>query len=142
MKRKSKRKLWTVPKRKSKNAAKNVPKSIAKNVAKRLSDIYYSPKHPASFSNVGKLWLAAGKKIPKKDINEWLMGQYTYTRHKPIRHVFPRNCYNLNNIDQLWESDLIIFPAHYAEHNDGVKYVLCKLLIHTCIQTFFSNIFF
>lgn len=90
----------------------------------KLSKIYYTPDHPASFSNVNKLWLATGKKIPKKTITEWLIAQDTYTRHKPRRTHFRRNCYILNNIDQLWESDLIIMPPDYAEHNDGVKYIL------------------
>lgn len=92
--------------------------------AKQLSKIYYDPEHPASFSNVNKLQLATGKKIPKKAISEWLLSQDTYTRHKPLRKNFRRNCYVLDNIDQLWETDLIVMPAEYAEHNDGVKYVL------------------
>lgn len=107
-----------------------------KSVPKQLAEIYYTPKHPASFSNVKKLRAATGKKISKKAITDWLIGQNTYTRHKPIRKKFPRNCYILNNIDQLWESDLIVFPTAYNEHNDGVRYILGKFLTYT------GNIFF
>lgn len=95
-------------------------------VANKLSRIYYDPKHQAGFSNANKLWIATGKKIPKKAIIEWLIGQDTYTRHKPRRLRFRRNCYMLTNIDETWESDLIILPDEYSTHNDGVKYVLCK----------------
>lgn len=93
-------------------------------VPRQLSKIYYDPKHPASFSNVDKLWLATNKKISKKKIKEWLSGQETYTRHKPIRRKFRRSCYFLENLDSFWETDLLIMPNDYAEHNDGVKYVL------------------
>lgn len=91
---------------------------------RELSKIYYDTSHPASFSNVNKLWLATHKNIPKRVITEWLMAQDTYTRHRPKRENFRRNCYIVNNIDQLWEADLIVFPADFAQHNDGVKYIL------------------
>lgn len=90
----------------------------------QLSKIYYDPKHPASYSNTNKLWLATGRKIPKKTITNWLIGQETYTRHKPRRLHFQRNCYILSNIDELWESDLIVMPTHFSEHNGGTKYIL------------------
>lgn len=92
--------------------------------AKKLAKIYYDPEHSGSFSSVNRLWLAAGKKIPKKIVTEWLISQDTYTRHKARRVKFHRNHYILNNLDQYWESDLIVMPGHYAEHNDGVKYIL------------------
>lgn len=95
--------------------------------ANKLSKIYYDPKHSAGFSNVNKLWIATGKKIPKKSITQWLIGQDTYTRNKPRRIHFPRNCYLVTNIDETWESDLLIFPDQYSIDNDGVKYVLCKM---------------
>lgn len=95
-------------------------------ISKQLSAIYYDPKHPAGFSNLNKLWLATKKTIPKKTITNWLISQDTYTRHKPIRLHFPRNRYVVTNVDDLWEADLIVMPDRYAEHNDGIKYVLCK----------------
>lgn len=103
-------------------------------IEKQLSAIYYAVDHPASFSNVNKLWLATLKKIPKKAITEWLLKQDTYTRHKPLRKNFRRNCYILNNIDQLWEIDLIVFPPEYAQHNGDIKYILCKLIIPSFFQ--------
>lgn len=92
--------------------------------AKKLAKIYYDPSHHGSFSSVQRLWLAADKKIPRRVVTEWLISQDTFTRHKARRVKFRRNCYILNNIDQLWESDLIVMPAEYTEHNDGVRYIL------------------
>lgn len=97
---------------------------VSQSNAKKLAKIYYNPVHYASFSSVNKLWTATGKKIPKKIVTAWLLTQDTYTRHKPRRVKFRRNCYILNNIDDMWESDLIIMPPEYSEHNDGVKYIL------------------
>lgn len=94
------------------------------NVKKILEKIYYDPKHPASFSTVDKLYMAAGRKIPKKEVINWLISQDTYTRHKARRVHFPRNRYIITNINELYEADLAIFPEEYAKHNDGVKYLL------------------
>lgn len=91
---------------------------------KKLAKIYYTPSHPASFSTVEKLWQATDKKFSKKKINEWLQKQYTYTRHKPRRIHFRRNCYNISNIGDLWECDLAEFSTVYSTQNKGVKYLL------------------
>lgn len=91
---------------------------------KRLKEIYYDPKHPASFSTIEKLWQATGKKIPKKTVTEWLLGQDTYTRHQSRRVRFPRNRYVVFNIGQLYESDLAVFAEEFSKYNDGVKYLL------------------
>ena len=55
------------------------------------------------FSSVAKLVSAA--KSNKKNVEEWLSGQDTYTLHKPVRKRFPRNPY----IDDVWEIDLADF---------------------------------
>jgi len=51
--------------------------------------IYYVPKHTAGFSSAEKLVSAA--KRNKRNVEEWLSGQDTYTLHKPVRKRFPRN---------------------------------------------------
>jgi len=91
---------------------------------KQLKKIYYDPKHPASFSTIEKLWLATGKKIPKKTVTEWLLGQETFTRHQPRRVRFHRNRYVVFNIAQLYEADLAVFAEEFSKYNDGVKYLL------------------
>lgn len=86
------------------------------SIVKKLKKIYYDPKHPASFSTVDKLWNATDKKISKKAVTEWLLAQDTYTRHKPKRVRFQRNCYIVTNIAELYEADLGIFPEQYAKY--------------------------
>lgn len=95
---------------------------------KKLSKIYYTPSHPASFSSVNKLWLATNKKFSKNKILEWVQKQYTYTRHKPRRIHFRRNCYDITNIGDLWECDLAEFSADYSKENNGIKYLLGMIL--------------
>lgn len=104
-----------------------------RTIVKKLEKIYYNPKHSASFSTVDKLYKAAGREIPKKIVTEWLMGQATYTRHRPKRVRFQRNCYIVSNIAELYEADLGIFPEEYARYNDGVKYLL---LVIDCFSKF------
>lgn len=92
-----------------------------------LARIYYDPKHPAGFSNVNKLWLASKKKIPRKEIQEWLMKQECYTRHKSRRKSFPRRSYIIDNLDDLWEADLIVFEnGNLKKANDNICYILGK----------------
>lgn len=92
-----------------------------------LTKIYYNPNHPCSFSNSKKLWLACKKKIRKADINTWLKKQECYTIHKQRRKKFPRQSYIVDNIDDLWEIDLMVFENNALKNaNDGVCYILGK----------------
>lgn len=93
-------------------------------IAKKLAKIYYTPSHPAAFSTVNKLYMATNKEIPRKLITDWLASQDTYTLHKPMRKHFPRNCYSLTNIGELYECDLAVFSEAYSSHNKNVKYLL------------------
>ncbi len=103
---------------------KKINEKITPAIAKKLAQIYYSPSHPASFSSINKLWSATDKKISKKVVTEWLLGQDTYTLHKPRRIKFPRNHYNLSNIGDLWECDLAEFSEPYSSCNNDIKYLL------------------
>lgn len=105
----------------------NAGGKLSSSISKTLASIYYSTEHPAGFSNANKLWLATKKKIPKKIITEWLIDQDTYTLHKGVRKNFRRRHYILSNIGELWEADLIVYPEHYSQYNDDVKYVLGEL---------------
>jgi hypothetical protein len=68
-----------------------------------LSKIYHDPKHAPGLGSIAKLVKASKKKI--RDVQEWLSGQDTYTLHKPVGKRFPRNPYNVTNID-VWETEL------------------------------------
>lgn len=86
-----------------------------------LSKVYYDPKHPAGFSSVAKLVKASKNK--KRDVEEWLSGQNTYTLHRPVRKRFPRNPYTVTNIDDVWEMDLADLSS-LSKYNDRNKYLL------------------
>jgi len=47
------------------------------------------------------------KMIPKNKTIVWLESQDTYTLYKPLRRRYPRRFYNLYNIDDLWEADIM-----------------------------------
>lgn len=104
-----------------------------------LSKIYYDPKHPASFSNVQKLWLACDKLYSQSLIKNWLMQQECYTRHKPRLKKFPRKSYIVDNIDDLWEIDLMVFENQQLKRNNsGICYILGKKKIKLLL-TFFAQ---
>jgi transposase InsO family protein len=89
----------------------------------RLSSIYYDPKHPAAFSTLNALYDAVNRSISKDTIGLWLEKQKTYTLHRPKRKRFPRNFYNIDNIGDLWQTDLICWE-NLAKYNDDFKYIL------------------
>jgi hypothetical protein len=69
-----------------------------------LCKFYYDPQHNAGFGSVSKLVEASKNK--RKDVQQWLSSQDTYTLHKPVRKIFPRNAYTVPNLDDVWEIDL------------------------------------
>jgi len=90
-----------------------------------LGKAYYDPKHAAGFGSVAKL-VKAGK--TKRDVEERLSGQDTYTLHKPVRKRFPRNPYIVTNIDVVWEIDLAYF-SFLSKYDDKYKYFLNVIAI-------------
>ena len=86
-----------------------------------LGNVYYDSKHPANFRTVAKLVKATNNK--KKDVEEWLSSQNTYTLHKQVRKRFPRNPYTVTNIDDVWEMDLADLSS-LAKYNDKYKFLL------------------
>lgn len=89
-----------------------------------LKRLYYDPSEASSYSTVRKLEAASAKRGGAKDVvRDWLLRQDAYTLHKPVRKRFPRNPYTVNNIDDVWELDLVDL-ATLSQHNDGYKYLL------------------
>jgi len=86
-----------------------------------LGKVYYDPKHAAGFGSVAKLVKASKHK--KRDVEEWLAVQNTYTLHKPVRKRFPRNPYTVTNIDDVWEMDLADLSS-LSKYNDKYNYLL------------------
>ena len=92
-----------------------------------LKDIYYDPKHPASFAGPQKLYKVVkdeGKfNIGMYKIRKFLHNQESYGLHKPARRRFQRNHVVSAGKDDLWMADLIDM-VKYKDWNKGYKYIL------------------
>lgn len=88
-----------------------------------LAKIYYDPGNPASFSRAQHLIKAVNQRVNKKKIIPWLETQDSYTMHRPVRHRFPRRMYNVRNIDDVWEADLVDLRS-ISTYNDRYVYLL------------------
>jgi hypothetical protein len=90
-----------------------------------LRGLYYDPSKASSFANQQKLQSAVRQyckqhKSKPADIKAWLLKQDTYTLHRAVRKRFPRNPYTVNNINGVWESDLV--DVQGLTKYDGVKF--------------------
>ena len=101
-------------------------KSKAGEINKQsMKEVYYDPSQIEAFG--GKPWLQ--KRFTRKQVDEWLPSQLTYSLHKPIRKKFPTRAYRTAGIDDTWQMDLMeMIP--YAKINKGYKYIL------VCIDVF------
>ena len=70
------------------------------------SRLYYDPARPSACSNLTKFAKEVAKKN-KSDSRVRLEKQNGYTLHRPVRKRFARNPYNVNNVTELWECDLL-----------------------------------
>jgi len=94
-----------------------------------LSEIYYNPAHPASYSGPRKLYNAAkadGKKLTMRQIRAWLRGQEAYTLHRKMIRKFPRRRVVVSGVDSQWDVDLMDM-TNLSRYNDGVKFVLVAI---------------
>jgi hypothetical protein len=53
-------------------------------------------------------------------LKTFLEDQDAYTLHRPIRKRFPRNCYSVTNIMDVWETGF----QNLGKHNDHYKYLV------------------
>jgi len=82
-----------------------------------LRRLYTDPAAASAFSSLHKLQQAVRhapsskqqttKKKTPTQIKEWLETQDAYTLHRPLRKRFPRNPYTVNNINDVWELDIL-----------------------------------
>jgi transposase InsO family protein len=99
-------------------------------IDRQLSNLYYAPGDPAAYGGVERLYTRAHElKMPitRGQVRQFLAKQYTYTLHKPVRHIFKRNQTLVHHKDQQWQADLAIMDT-LAGQNDGYRYIL------TCID--------
>lgn len=94
-----------------------------------LFKAYYDPNSTVAFSSCDRLFnfmKKNGIQGSKSDVIDWLQNQQTYTLHKERRVKFNRNHYNITNIDDLWEMDLIDMQK-FSRNNNGHKYILAVI---------------
>lgn len=95
-----------------------------------LFKLYYTPSSPAAYSSCDRLYTYIKQntsyRVKKKFIKEWLSKQQTYTMHKNRRIRFKRCHYNVSNIDDLWEMDLIDIQQ-ISRKNKGCRYILAVI---------------
>ena len=98
-----------------------------------LSNVYYDPKRPGSFSGLENLYRDVKEegryRLTRKQIREWLMKQDSYTLHKPVQRKFKRNRVLVGGIDEQWQMDLADMQS-LMKYNDGYRYLL------VCIDVF------
>ena len=94
-----------------------------------MEEKYGVPEHPASLGGIDKFYKALDKKIPKKQIAEYLQGVDAYTLHKPARTKFPTNRVIVYGMNAQFQADLVDV-RNLKRYNDGYQYIL------TCIDVF------
>lgn len=95
-----------------------------------LFEVYYSHNSPGAFSSAERLYNFVKNNytidVSRKTVTEWLQKQNTYTLHRNRRIRFKRNHYNITNIDDLWEMDLIDVQK-ISHNNKGKKFILAVI---------------
>lgn len=91
-----------------------------------LKNIYFNPKHPASFGSIDKLYKAAKNKnkfITRLKVKKFLQSQPAYIYHRQRRINYPTAKTYAGSPDEVWQIDLTTL-IHLADENDGIKYLL------------------
>jgi len=87
-------------------------KKKKQRAANGYENLYYNPSHEAGYAGAHKLLRvnAKGKilsEAEKRRVYEWLSNQDAYTLHRPVKRKFSRLMYDVKNIDDVWECDLM-----------------------------------
>lgn len=101
-----------------------------KNIEDLLFELYYSTNEPTAYSSCERLYKYIKNntkfRVKKDFIKNWLNTQRTYSLHKNRVLRFNRAAYNITNIDDLWEIDLIDVQQ-ISRQNRGFKYILAVI---------------
>ena len=88
-----------------------------------LKSIYFDAKNPASFSGVSKVWklIKSDGKVSRKELEQWLLEQDTYTSYFPVNRKFRRPKTISPYVDAIWGSDVAYMLA-FADSNEQYSY--------------------
>ena len=87
----------------------------------KFRQVYYDPSRPGSYGGVKALWKEVGGK--KKEVEDWLKTQDTYTLHRPAQKRYKHNRIRVAGIDDQFEADLVDLQG-LAKSNNHYKYLL------------------
>lgn len=94
-----------------------------------LPELYYGVDECTAFSSGPRIKNVLKKRnllFKPSDVDNWLKAQPTHTLHKPRRIHFSRNKYNLGNIGDFWQADLMDMQG-LSRKNKGFKYILAVI---------------
>lgn len=95
--------------------------SVPTSVAKKLEAVYYNIGSPGGYG--GREALQRETRVSKPRVTQWLEEQRVYSLHKPARKRFPTRHYQVSEMDQQWQADLVeMIP--FARDNGGHRYML------------------
>lgn len=88
-----------------------------------MERLYYNLPKPTTYAGADKLLTSTRKRYTKRQVIDWLESQDAYNSHKLVRRRFPRRIYNAENIDDVWEADLMDVRS-LSTYNDNYTYLL------------------
>lgn len=101
-----------------------------KNLDSVLFQVYFDHTSPGAFSSAERLYKFIKQNydidVTRKKVTDWLRNQRTFTIHKSRRIRFKRNHYNILNMDDLWEMDLIDMQK-FSRNNKGNRYIMAVI---------------
>lgn len=105
-------------------------KENEKDLNSILFEVYYNHNSPGAYSSAERLYKFVKQNydvhVTRKKVIEWLQKQRTFTIHRSRRIRFNRNHYNILNIDDLWEMDLIDMQK-FSRNNKGNRYIIAVI---------------
>ena len=95
-----------------------------------IKNIYYNPRHPASYSGIDKLLKVIKKdgkhNISRKKLQNWLSSQSVYTNHRYVARKTRREKIISASKHYQWELDTVSM-IRFSKSNDGYKYIMVAI---------------
>lgn len=90
-----------------------------KNRDAKFHELFYDLKNHSAFAG-SHIFERESSKLNRggKSNLAWLIRQDAYNLHKPLRKNFPRRPYNVSNINDLWEVDLMDMRSLKHDNNN------------------------
>jgi transposase InsO family protein len=88
-----------------------------------LNKLYYNAERPEAYAGATNIIKSTHKKYHPDEVLAWLESQDAFNQHRYVRRRFPRRYYNVRNIDDVWEADLMDVRS-IKSYNNGYSYIL------------------